>query len=236
MKKAVSIFLIAVCMVCFTSTFTFPQAKADKIIGEWSGFVQDTGAFEQNSITIAIKKENGLYKGEAYVSGMLVSFDKITVNGSDVKIEYSSETPDGTMKGICTTKLENGEMKGEYEWEYGATGVIEIKKVVKTDITGTWEGDAYLDGQDAPNTMTIVIKKTGNVYSGTITDSYGYINAAELKDIKLDKNKLTFTYVGTSPNGSVVMENIMTIKSNEMTGTFKTTDGTFSGTYKMKKK
>ena len=64
MKKAVSIFLIAVCMVCFTSTFTFPQAKADKIIGEWSGFVQDTGAFEQNSITIAIKRKMVFTKGK----------------------------------------------------------------------------------------------------------------------------------------------------------------------------
>ncbi|MFC1725468.1 hypothetical protein ACFL4T_07555 [candidate division KSB1 bacterium] len=236
MKKAASIFIISILLVCIISLISFSQEKSDKLIGEWAGIVQDTGALEQSSITIVIKKENGIYKGEASISGGVVTFNKLTVNGIDIKIEFSTETPDGTMKGVSNVKLEKETMKGTYEWEYGVTGIIEIKKVKETDIAGTWVGDAYLNGQDAPNTMTIVIKRKDGVYSGTMTDSFGYVNGVELKNIKLDNDKLTFTYDAAGPEGTIVMENSMTVKKDEMKGTFKTTDGMYSGTYNLKKK
>ena len=61
------------------------------------------------------------------------------------------------------------------------------------DLAGTWTGTTWVpdQGEDA---LTLVLTKTESSYSGTLTDSFGMADKAELRDVKLENGELTFFF------------------------------------------
>ncbi|MFC2157236.1 hypothetical protein ACFLT9_05305 [Acidobacteriota bacterium] len=104
----------------------------------------------------------------------------------------------------------------------------------QTDLTGTWIGATEVPdiGEDA---ITLVLVKKENTYTGTITDSAGMAEEAEITDVDFSEGKLTFNF--TIYNGSEYMDVAcaLTVDGNKMTGQWETEDGS-SGSIELEKK
>jgi hypothetical protein len=95
----------------------------------------------------------------------------------------------------------------------------------QVDLSGTWEGTTEVPDAMEPDKITLVIEKIDGEYSGTFSDSMGFAEEAELKDIEYKENSLTFNF--TIYNGFEYMQvyTTLTVDGNKMTGSWETEDG-----------
>ena len=234
MKRIViSIFLMAFMLAALTFV---SLAQQKNLVGKWEGTVIEDVSGGSESITLHVKQENGTLKGECILSnGSTALFNKITVKGNTVEVEILVSTPGGDITGKSILKLEKDKMSGNYELEDGSSGYVEFAKVKDVDITGTWEGPAYLTGQTEGNPLTVIIKKGTAGYEGTITDAFGYVNS-KLSKIEISGDELKFNFEASTPDGILEVKTKSTIKNNVMTGKFESSDGSTSGTHELTKK
>jgi len=81
----------------------------------------------------------------------------------------------------------------------------------ETDLTGTWEGTTYVpDAGD--DRITLVLKKEGETYSGTVTDSMQLANESKLENAKFAEGTLTAEFIIF--NGSDYVKISLTLKVN----------------------
>ena len=73
----------------------------------------------------------------------------------------------------------------------------------RVDLSGTWTGDTRVPNSTENDRITLVLKKAGNSYSGSVTDSMGMANAAALENVKFENSTLSFEFV-VSANGENV--------------------------------
>ncbi len=100
------------------------------------------------------------------------------------------------------------------------------------DITGTWVGTTEVPDQGTDQ-VTMVLKKAGDGYSGTIVDSLGQVApGTELKNVTFGDDALSYSFSLT--DGSVVT---MKLKVNglKMTGQWAHEEGA-TGTITFEKK
>lgn len=71
----------------------------------------------------------------------------------------------------------------------GSTGIL---TAFSEDLSGTWGGSTVINGMD--ETLTLVLKKSGTTYTGTVTDSAGFSNETEIKSVKIEGYQLSFTF------------------------------------------
>jgi hypothetical protein len=105
----------------------------------------------------------------------------------------------------------------------------------QVDLSGTWEGTTEVPDAMEPDKITLVIEKIDGEYSGTFSDSMGFAEEAELKDIEYKESSLTFNF--TIYNGFEYMQvySTLTVDGNKMTGSWETEDGS-SGQIELVKK
>jgi len=98
----------------------------------------------------------------------------------------------------------------------------------EVDLSGTWEGTSEVPEQPEPNQITLVLEKIDGEYSGTVNDSLGFAEDAELEDIEFKDNTLTFTF--TIFNGFEYMPvyATLTVEGDKMSGYWETEDGSSS--------
>lgn len=97
----------------------------------------------------------------------------------------------------------------------------------KVDLTGTWEGELYVEG--GPTLMlTLALEHKDEEITGTLTDDMGYIDS-EITEEKLEGEEFTFQAVTQSPMGELVLVFNLTVKEDTMEGTWETEDGAYSG-------
>lgn len=101
------------------------------------------------------------------------------------------------------------------------------------DLSGTWSGTTEVEGYDV--TATLVLKKSNGSYTGTVTDSGGYTQDAEIYSVKLHENELSFSFQVTTPDGSMEVEMKLQIEGKKMTGSWYGEDGS-SGPVELEKK
>jgi hypothetical protein len=68
------------------------------------------------------------------------------------------------------------------------------------DLVGTWSGEATLEGEDQPNTLTLVLELKDGKLAGHMTDEFDAVNA-DAKDIVLEQGAFNFTVPVTLPQG-----------------------------------
>jgi hypothetical protein len=95
----------------------------------------------------------------------------------------------------------------------------------QVDLSGTWKGTTEVPDAMELDQITLVLTKIDGEYSGTFTDSMGFAEEAELKDIELKENSLTFNF--TIYNGFEYMQiyTTLTVDGNKMTGSWESEDG-----------
>jgi len=84
------------------------------------------------------------------------------------------------------------------------------------DWTGTWVGsvDTKAIGVD---TITLLLKKAGPTYTGTINDSLGVIDKdAVIAEVKLEGNEISFSFKAMGGSADFVMK--MTVDGDKFAG------------------
>jgi hypothetical protein len=93
------------------------------------------------------------------------------------------------------------------------------------DLSGTWEGTAEVPDIQDLDKLTLVLEKNEGSYSGTITDSVGYANQADLENVEFKDSALSFSFQifnGTSYQTILVT---LTVDGNKMSGSWENDEG-----------
>jgi hypothetical protein len=103
---------------------------------------------------------------------------------------------------------------------------------VPADLSGTWIGKTTIPN-GTQDDMTLVLKKAGATYTGTLVDSLGMIpQDTELNDVKLDKNELTANF--TIADGTPIKFKL-TVNGDKMNGQWEDPGGS-TGVLEFEKK
>jgi hypothetical protein len=103
------------------------------------------------------------------------------------------------------------------------------------DLSGTWVGETQVSGQ--PNTLTLVLAKKGDVYSGSISDSMGMLVMAPLQNVKFDSEKMTMTFyfMVTTANGDLRVDSTIKVNGGKLAGAWAVESGE-TGSFELEKK
>jgi hypothetical protein len=103
-----------------------------------------------------------------------------------------------------------------------------------TDLSGTWEGTTYVpDAGD--DTVSMTLRKEGETYSGTVSDSMGLAVASKLENVKFADGTLKAEFVIF--NGSDYVRISLALKvSGEMLVGHWADPGGETGTLELKRK
>jgi hypothetical protein len=95
----------------------------------------------------------------------------------------------------------------------------------EVDLSGTWEGKTEVPDTPEPDQLTLVLEKMDGEYSGTINDSLGFAEDAELKDIKFEDNTLTFSFTIFDGFNYSTIYTTLTVEGNKMSGNWELESG-----------
>jgi len=105
------------------------------------------------------------------------------------------------------------------------------------DMVGTWSGLATLDVTSEPNELTLVLELKEGKLAGQITDQYGTMNQAPIKEITLDKGTLSFSASVAGPGGEqVTLKFKMKVSGEAMKGVLEVPEMGAKGTWEAAKK
>ena len=93
------------------------------------------------------------------------------------------------------------------------------------DLSGTWIGDTWVPNSEEKDNLTLVLKKDGTSYSGTITDSMGMLVAAVLEKVKLEKDTLTFEFVARPGAQDLRIRAVMKLTGEKLAGSWESEMG-----------
>ena len=105
----------------------------------------------------------------------------------------------------------------------------------EVDLSGTWEGKTEVPDAPEPDQLTAVIEKIDGEYRGTINDSLGFAEDAEMQDIKFEDNTLTFSFTIFDGFEYGTVYATLKVEGNRMSGSWESEDGT-SGQVELVKK
>jgi hypothetical protein len=94
--------------------------------------------------------------------------------------------------------------------------VIATSSAQTASLAGTWIGKLEIPNLGSSD-ITLVLKATKSVYTGTLTDSAGWwAKEAEISEVKIDGNNLSFST--TTVEGSMVIIFRLTAAGDKMAG------------------
>lgn len=94
----------------------------------------------------------------------------------------------------------------------------------KPDVTGTWVGYAIVgDGQ--PVDFQVQISKSGNAYTGKLSDMAGMIPETEMREIVLKDKLLTFEFDFSDGMNFVLIRIELTLDADTLKGRWFDPDG-----------
>ena len=105
----------------------------------------------------------------------------------------------------------------------------------EVDLSGTWEGTTEVPDAMEPDQITLVFEKIDGEYGGTFTDSMGFAEEAELRDIEFKDNTLTFNFTIFDGFEYTVVYVTLKVEGDKMSGNWETEDGS-SGPVELEKK
>jgi hypothetical protein len=92
------------------------------------------------------------------------------------------------------------------------------------DLTGTWEGTTFVPDQGEDG-MTLVIKKEGDEYTGTATDTFGMLMDTECQDLVFEDGTLSFFFsIGTGMESMTVWVTLE-VEGDTMKGYWEVAEG-----------
>ena len=96
----------------------------------------------------------------------------------------------------------------------------------QTDLSGTWSGPTRIPNMSDNDQITLILKKAGDSYSGSVSDAMGMVNEAALENVKFENNALTFEFVVSVNGQNERVSNKLDYKDGKLVGSWWTEDGT----------
>jgi len=96
------------------------------------------------------------------------------------------------------------------------------------DISGTWVGTTEIPDMVENDEVTLILEKENDEYSGTISDSMGMVQDAELENIEFHDNQLSFEFLSFNGYDYVRVFMTFTVEEDTMDGYWEIEDGTSS--------
>lgn len=93
------------------------------------------------------------------------------------------------------------------------------------DLSGTWIGETAVPNSPDKDIVTLVLKKTGDSYTGTISDSLGMLNTTPLEKVKLENDVLSFEVVVLVSTRNIRVRTTLKISSEKLAGSWEAEDG-----------
>lgn len=93
------------------------------------------------------------------------------------------------------------------------------------DLAGTWIGATIVPNSPDKDIITMVIKKAGESYAGTISDSLGMVNNASLADVKFESGALNFGFVAVVDSQEIKVSVTLKISGEKLVGSWESEDG-----------
>lgn len=104
----------------------------------------------------------------------------------------------------------------------------------ETDLTGTWEGTTYVP-DSGDDRITLVLKKEGETYSGTVTDSMQLANESKLENAKFAEGTLTAEFMIFNGSDYVKISLTLKVSGELLTGNWEDPGGE-TGSLELKRK
>jgi len=92
------------------------------------------------------------------------------------------------------------------------------------DISGTWVGETDIPDQGTDE-LTLLLEKSGDSYTGIISDSFGMLVDVECEDLEYKDNTLTFNFSIYDGYSSMTVYITLNVEGNTMTGQWETEEG-----------
>jgi len=91
------------------------------------------------------------------------------------------------------------------------------------DLTGTWSGHTQMSrGKDL---FTLVLARTGESYSGTMTDAMGLLNQVSIQDVKYSDGTLRFSFKASLPSRDLQLEATLKLENGRLVGLWTAESG-----------
>ncbi len=100
------------------------------------------------------------------------------------------------------------------------------------DPSGTWAGETIVPNSPDKDVVTMVLKKAGDSYTGTISDSLGMLKSAPLEKAKFENDTITFEFVVTVDSDQIRVSVTLKMSGQTLSGTWESDDGS-KGTLEM---
>ena len=94
------------------------------------------------------------------------------------------------------------------------------------DIGGTWSGDTVVPNSPDKDVITLVLKKAGESFTGTISDSLGMLNGTPLEKVTFEKDTLSFEFMVATGSEYIRARMTLKISGEKLGGSWETEDGT----------
>jgi hypothetical protein len=93
------------------------------------------------------------------------------------------------------------------------------------DLSGTWVGSTEVPNREEKDNLTLVLKKEGATYTGTITDTMGMLNAAVLEKVKFEKDTISFEFLALVGNEQIRIKSTLKVSEDKMVGSWESEQG-----------
>ena len=104
------------------------------------------------------------------------------------------------------------------------------------DLSGTWVGSTEIPNREERDNLTLVLKKEGATYTGTITDTMGMLNAAVLEKVKLDKDTISFEFLVLVGDQQIRVRSTLKVSEGKLVGSWESEQGDTGGLDMVRKK
>jgi len=104
------------------------------------------------------------------------------------------------------------------------------------DLSGTWLGSTVIPNMEEKDNLTLVLKKDGSSYTGTITDSMGMLNAAVLEKVKLEKDTLSFEFLAVTESVEIRIKSTLKASKDKLVGSWESEQGDTAALEMVRKK
>jgi len=114
---------------------------------------------------------------------------------------------------------------------------ISLSAQKPADMVGTWSGLATLESESAPNELVLVLELKDGKLTGHMTDQFGTMSQAPVKEITLDQGTLNFSLSIAGPGGAqITVKFKMKVTGDAMKGELEIPEMSAKGTWEAAKK
>jgi hypothetical protein len=97
------------------------------------------------------------------------------------------------------------------------TGVQQVREEIKIapNYSGKWSGQSMIEVQGFIDNIELTLVHEGNIITGILNDTAGYLSNVQLTDVDLKEKTLTFLFIASTPMGNIPVNSTGTFSEDE---------------------